>query len=96
MRNQTVIKQGQHGTELYLLMSGEAEVTEKRGDRLVQLGFISEGAFFGEAPLLQSLEDRHGQTHRTFPPFLQSLTARYHREILVVSVSKDNRLTLTT
>ena len=60
MKNQTIIKQGQHGTEMYLLMSGEAEVSEQHGEKQVQLGFLSEGAFFGEAAVLRNPEDGNG------------------------------------
>merc|ERR550537_805184 len=44
---------------MYIVMSGEVEVSEKRltGNpedpvEIIRLGFLSEGAFFGEAPLL--------------------------------------------
>ena len=35
-----------------MLLKGEVEVTEKRGKEIVRLGFLAEGAFFGEAPVL--------------------------------------------
>ena len=37
---------------MYMLISGEVEVCEKRMGEDVRLGFLSEGAFFGEAPVL--------------------------------------------
>ena len=48
MKNQNIIKQGESGKEMYMVMSGEVEVIEND----VRLGFLSEGAFFGEAPVL--------------------------------------------
>lgn len=35
-----------------MLLKGEVEVTEKHGRETVRLGFLAEGAFFGEAPVL--------------------------------------------
>lgn len=54
MKNQNVISEGEPGKEMYMLMSGEVEVTERRGQENMRLGFLSEGAFFGEAPVLGS------------------------------------------
>eukprot|EP01043_Picozoa_sp_COSAG02_P010048 COSAG02_NODE_347_length_24085_cov_23.240724_12_plen_981_part_00 len=48
MKNQLITKQGESGKEMYMVMSGEVEVLED-GKRL---GFLSEGAFFGESPIL--------------------------------------------
>lgn len=48
MRDQKIINQGESGKEMYMVMSGEVEVSENQ----VRLGFLSEGAFFGEAPIL--------------------------------------------
>lgn len=47
-RQQIVIQEGTPGVEMYFVMKGEVEVT-KSGDRL---GFLSEGSFFGEIPLI--------------------------------------------
>lgn len=54
-----IIAQGEPGMEMYMIMQGEVEVSEKRttGDPdhpfdIIRLGFLSEGAFFGEAPVL--------------------------------------------
>eukprot|EP01051_Picozoa_sp_SAG22_P021924 SAG22_NODE_5043_length_1101_cov_6.185629_1_plen_92_part_10 len=44
MKTQQIILEGQVGSELYLVLKGEVEVT-KDGTRL---GFLSEGSFFGE------------------------------------------------
>eukprot|EP01052_Picozoa_sp_SAG31_P001810 SAG31_NODE_61_length_29286_cov_444.645973_3_plen_875_part_00 len=48
MRQQVIIQEGTPGVEMYFVMKGEVEVT-KNGDRL---GFLSEGSFFGEIPLI--------------------------------------------
>ena len=47
-KGQQIITEGVSGREMYMLMSGEVEVSV-RGERL---GFLSEGAFFGEVPVL--------------------------------------------
>ena len=61
MRGQNIIQEGEPGKEMYMLITGEVEVSERRrlkrgakatGDDTVRLGFLSEGAFFGEAPVL--------------------------------------------
>ena len=60
MKDQIVIRQGEPGQEMYMVMSGELEVavrdeeleTSSGGRNLRRLGFLSEGAFFGEAPVL--------------------------------------------
>jgi hypothetical protein len=38
------------------MMSGEVEVTEMRGEagQPIRLGFLSEGSFFGEGPMLEA------------------------------------------
>ena len=35
-----------------MLIKGEVEVSERHGSEIVRLGFLAEGAFFGEAPVL--------------------------------------------
>ena len=50
VKNQVIFSEGSTGKELYMLMSGELEVS-RGGERL---GFLSEGAFFGEVPLLST------------------------------------------
>lgn len=57
MRGQNIIQEGEPGKEMYMLITGEVEVSERRRGRMqetetVRLGFLSEGAFFGEAPVL--------------------------------------------
>merc|ERR1712146_553243 len=48
LKHQQIIVEGQVGSELYLVLKGEVEVT-KNG---VRLGFLAEGSFFGEIPIL--------------------------------------------
>lgn len=48
IKGQVVIEEGSPGTEMYLLMKGEVEVS--KGGAI--LGFLSEGSFFGEIPVL--------------------------------------------
>ena len=48
VRDQIITKQGESGKEMYMVMSGEVEVLEDNN----RLGFLSEGAFFGESPIL--------------------------------------------
>ena len=48
MPKQDVITEGQPGSEMYMIVSGELEVTQGG----VRLGFLSEGSFFGEAAVL--------------------------------------------
>ena len=48
MRGQKIFGEGETGREMYMLLSGEIEVSQG-GHRL---GFLSDGAYFGEFPLL--------------------------------------------
>lgn len=48
LKTQSIMEEGQPGTEMYLLMHGEVEVSQN-GECL---GFLSEGSFFGEIPVL--------------------------------------------
>eukprot|EP01052_Picozoa_sp_SAG31_P033732 SAG31_NODE_3852_length_3817_cov_6.007800_3_plen_81_part_00 len=43
-----IIKAGSAGTEMFMVMNGEVEVLA-HGEKL---GYLTEGAFFGEAPVL--------------------------------------------
>ena len=63
MQGSIIIAEGEPGREMYILMSGEVEVTEKRRTgnpanpiEIIRLGYLSDGAFFGEAPLLAKTE----------------------------------------
>jgi hypothetical protein len=53
---QVVYQEGRFGTEMYIIVSGEVEVS-RDGDRL---GFLSQGAFFGETPFIESISGRGG------------------------------------
>ena len=50
VRSQVIYSEGSVGKEMYILISGELEVTCNK----VRLGFLSDGAFFGETPLLET------------------------------------------
>jgi CRP-like cAMP-binding protein len=52
MKNQHNNREGEPGKEMYMVMGGEVEVSEARDGADQRLGFLSEGAFFGEAPVL--------------------------------------------
>jgi CRP-like cAMP-binding protein len=51
VRGQKIFGEGETGREMYMLLSGEIEVSQG-GQRL---GFLSDGAYFGEFPLLCAL-----------------------------------------
>lgn len=48
VRGQVIYAEGTTGKEMYLLLSGELEITANEE----RLGFLSDGAFFGETPIL--------------------------------------------
>lgn len=50
VKQQVIFEEGSTGNEMYMLMVGELEVTQ-HGQRL---GFLSDGAFFGEVPILDA------------------------------------------
>ena len=49
-RGSTVYTAGQFGTEMYFIVRGWMEVT---GPGHSRMGFLGEGAFFGETPLME-------------------------------------------
>jgi CRP-like cAMP-binding protein/Ca2+-binding EF-hand superfamily protein len=61
MKNQTIIRQGEHGKEMYVLMYGEVEVSVTRNGEETSLGFLAEGAFFGENPVLAAKDEAYMQ-----------------------------------
>ena len=63
LKGQEIIREGSTGTEMYMVMSGEVEVLT--GGR--RLGFLAEGAFFGEVPVLDhtSGSERRTRTVRS-------------------------------
>jgi len=50
VRGQVIFAEGHVGKEMYVLITGELEITCNQ----LRLGFLSDGAFFGETPLLDS------------------------------------------
>lgn len=67
MKLQTIIRQGEPGTEMYIVMSGEMEVLiydDLTNSQEQRLGFLSEGAFFGEAPVLAAKGDTFMQLRK--------------------------------
>ena len=52
IKNQEIMSEGFPGREMFLLLAGEVEVTKGRGNNRKRLGFLSEGSFFGENPVL--------------------------------------------
>jgi CRP-like cAMP-binding protein/Ca2+-binding EF-hand superfamily protein len=64
MKSQTIIRQGEPGKEMYVVMSGEVEVIVNDGGEETRLGFLSEGAFFGEAPILAAKYEPDMQLRR--------------------------------
>jgi CRP-like cAMP-binding protein len=58
LKNQIIMEEGQSGEEMYLVISGEVEVLSNKS----RLGFLSEGAFFGE---ISVLDDSSGSRIRT-------------------------------
>ena len=60
MPNQKIINEGEPGKEMYMVISGELEVTQNQQ----RLGFLGEGSFFGEAAVLCSAykNDRRTRT----------------------------------
>lgn len=57
LENQLVFEVGHVGTDFFILLRGELKVSEKNPDSpdgLRILGYLSEGAFFGEVPLLSN------------------------------------------
>ena len=55
-REQIVYQEAKYGTEMYFIVSGEVEVSCDSE----RLGFLSEGAFFGEGPLIASISGTGG------------------------------------
>ena len=63
LKGQEIMKEGSVGQEMYMIMTGEVEVLS--GTQ--RLGFLSEGAFFGEVPVLDdsSLAEKRTRTVRS-------------------------------
>jgi CRP-like cAMP-binding protein len=69
-----------------MLVKGEVEVTEKHGKEVVRLGFLAEGAFFGEAPVLGWLGEPGVE--------LRMRTVRAVTDIELIYLSRDDVNTL--
>lgn len=56
LKGQEIMREGAVGREMYMVMEGEVEVIKDNGPGMapLRLGFLSEGAFFGEVPVLES------------------------------------------
>lgn len=50
-----VLREGEHGTGLYVLLSGEADVSKRDGDSKVLLATLHAGDLFGEISLVQDV-----------------------------------------
>ena len=56
VRSQVVMEEGSVGQEMYILVTGELEISQGGA----RLGFLCDGAFFGEVPILgAALETMH-------------------------------------
>ena len=56
IKEQVVMQKGQVGSEMYFIIDGEVEVLD--GDD--RLGFLGEGSFFGESPVLETIFGKRG------------------------------------
>ena len=50
-----VFRQGDKGIDLYVIQSGEIEISRGEGDKRIVLGTLRQGAFFGEMSVLESM-----------------------------------------
>jgi len=50
-----LFRQGEPGTEMFVVQAGEVEVTKRVGDREIRLGRLGRGDFLGEMSLLEGL-----------------------------------------
>jgi CRP-like cAMP-binding protein len=57
LRSCDIASAGKFGTEMYFIMSGEVEVTDANAERL---GFLGQGSFFGETPLMECVQAGKG------------------------------------
>ena len=56
LKGQAIVEENTPGREMYILMSGEVQVTIGHGTQQRDLGYLSEGSFFGESPVLSTLD----------------------------------------
>jgi CRP-like cAMP-binding protein len=77
VRHQVIYAEGSTGKEMYILINGELEITAG-GERL---GFLSDGAFFGETPVLD--ETAHSEVRRrTVTAMVDSKLCFIHKDAL--------------
>jgi CRP-like cAMP-binding protein len=50
-----IVREGDTGTDMYVIESGSVEISKRIGPRQVVLGVLGRGDFFGEMSLLESL-----------------------------------------
>jgi CRP/FNR family transcriptional regulator, cyclic AMP receptor protein len=50
-----IVREGDTGTDMYVIESGSVEISKRIGARQVVLGVLGRGDFFGEMSLLESL-----------------------------------------
>ena len=69
-----------------MVLKGEVEVSQRRGSEVVRLGFLAEGAFFGEAPVLGWLGEPGVE--------LRMRTVRAVTDVELIYLSRDDVSTL--
>ncbi len=50
-----IVKEGDKGTEMYIINSGEVKVSKRMEDKQVELAQLGRGDFFGEMSLLENV-----------------------------------------
>ena len=66
VKGQRIIEEGKVGSEMYFLLTGECEVMDGMGERL---GFLGDGSFFGENPIVEACTGRDKASSSFSPPF---------------------------
>lgn len=77
VRQQVIYSEGSTGKEMYVLISGELEITVG-GERL---GFLSDGSFFGETPVLDESANSEVR-RRTVTAMVDSKLCFIHKDAL--------------
>lgn len=52
-KGEVIIRQGEIGDRMYVILEGEAEVIMEQDGRQIRLGVIKEGEFFGEMAIFE-------------------------------------------
>ena len=76
LKGQTVVREGTPGREMYIILDGEVQVSIGGTGGLdrsarVDLGYLSSGAFFGEAPMLTMMHGLEKYLETQDPKYLQ-------------------------